>query len=263
MIQLFLSIKIKNRMKQLLIMVICVLSVGQLDAQRMRGVIKRKTAEAAVMGNVGVYDGEYRGLGTNLHYMWGIGRNRQRFSIGLGLRVYNFTAKKREYVTSDASLVKYLIGGTDSIYFDKQNSTLMNTYLAFQIHIKRGIEMGFQFDLGGITFGGTKEGFFHSYELTKTVKEKKLVQPFAFNFNPFASGVGYGSTFNEVYFQFSGGNIMKYRLGFDYFVNEINSKSVITGNGTRFKTENYMVMGAVVWNIRHNKSKYDLWHMND
>ena len=56
---------------------------------------------------------------------------------------------------------------------------------------------------------------------------------------------------------------MRYRLGFNYFVNETNTKTPQTGNGTRFKAENYLVTGAIVWNLRHNQAKYDLWHMKD
>jgi hypothetical protein len=250
-------------LKKLLIIAILFLSMQEINAQGMKGIVKRKTAETAFFANLGVYDGEYWGAGASIHYMWGIGRNKQRFNIGLGLRQYNFSAKKREYVTSDANLVSQLKNGTDSIYFDKQFSSLLNSYLAFQFHIKRGVEFGLNLDLGGITFGGTKEGEFHSYELTLTERKKVIVQPYAFNFNPFFTDLGIGSSFNEAYFQFSGGNIMKYRLGFDFFVNEVNTKTPQTGNGTRFKSMNYMVMGAIVWNIRHHQTRYDLWNMRD
>jgi hypothetical protein len=249
--------------KKGLIILLCVVMAEQMQAQGMRGIIKRKTAETALFGNVGVYDGEYRGIGTNTHYMWGIGRNKQRFSIGVGLRLYNFTTKNREYVTSDQDLVALLKNGTDSLFFAKQSSTILNSYLAFQVHIKRGIEMGFLFDIGGITFGSTKEGFFHSYEITKTQKMKTLMQPYAFNLNTLGQGNGYGSSMNEVYFQFNGGNIMRYRLGFDYYLSEVSTKTPQTANGTRFRSPNYMVMAAVVWNIRHNQTKYDLWNMKD
>jgi hypothetical protein len=250
-------------LKKVLIMAIAMLSFYQIEAQSMKGIVKRKTAEAAFFGNVGVYDGEYWGVGANIHYLWGIGRNRQTFSIGLGLRQFNYSAKKREYVTSDPDLVAKLKNGTDSIYFDKQFSALFNSYLAIQIHIKRGVELGLNFDLGGITFGGTKEGQFHSYELTLTDPKRVDVQPSAFNFNPFFTNAGIGSSFNEAYFQFSGGEIMRYRLGFDYFINEITTKVPQVGNGTRFRQVNYMVMGSIVWNIRHNKTKYDIWNMRD
>ncbi len=249
--------------KKLLLLLLCAFITNAVFAQRMKNVIKRKIAEAAVMYNEGVYDGNYRGLGANIHYLWGIGRNKQRFSIGLGLREYNFSAKNREYVTSDQSLVAKLKNGTDSIYFEKQNSSLLNGYLALQMHIKRGIDFGLHLDIGGLTFGGSKEGFFHSYELTLTERKKVLVQPFAFNFNPFFSNYGLGSSFNEAYFSFNGGKIMRYRLGFDYFVNEVNTKTPQTGNGTRFRSTNYLVMGAIAWNIRYNKARYDMFNFND
>jgi hypothetical protein len=250
--------------KNLLIILFCCCVMQNASAQRMKGAIKRKTAEAAFSYQNGVYDGKYWAVGASTHYMWGIGRNRQRFSIGMGLRQFNFFGKQREYQTSDQTLVSQLKGGTDSLYFDKINSIMLNSYLALQIHIKRGIDFGLNLDLGGITFGGTKQAYFHSYELTNTELRKVLTQPFAFNFNPvpMAWKGGYGSSCNEAYFQFNGGKIMRYRLGFNYFVNETNTKTPQTGNGTRFKAENYLVTGAIVWNLRHNQARYDLWNMN-
>jgi hypothetical protein len=247
-----------------ILFIVCVFGfMQQAQAQNMRKLIKHRVAEAAVFGNFGVYDGDYKGVGVNVHYMLGIGRNRQRFSIGLGLRQYNFFAKNREYKTSDQKLIASLKNGPDSVYVNKVNSSLLSGYLAMQFHIKRGIDFGVNLDLGGITFGGNKDGYFHSYELTLTDPKKVTVGSYGYNSNSLLGRNGYGSTINEAYFQFSGGNIMRYRLGFNYFVNEIELNTPQTGNGTRFRTDNYMVMGAIVWNVRHNKKTYDLWNMND
>jgi hypothetical protein len=250
-------------LKKIFFFVLIICFAHQLHAQNMRKLIKHRIAEAAVFGNFGVYDGDYKGVGVNAHYMLGIGRNRQRFKVGFGLRQYNFFAKNREYKTSDQDLVAELKNGGDSVYVNKVSSSLLSTYLALQFHIKRGIDFGVNFDLGGITFGGNKEGYFHSYELTLTERKKVGIRPSGFNTNSLLGRNGYGSTINEAYFQFSGGDIMRYRLGFNYFVNEINVNTPQTGNGIRFRTDNYMVMAAVVWNLRHNQKRYDMWNMNN
>jgi hypothetical protein len=254
-----------GKMKKLILSIIISLTAfsshGQLKLKRM---VVRKTAEAALMLNGGLYNTSARGIGANIHYMWGIGRQKQRLNVGLGIREYSFWAQKREYETSSADYYKFLQNGTDSIYFDKMQSNILNGYLALQFHIKRGIELGANIDLGGVTFGGTKEGFFHSYELTQTAKKKVAVNPFGFNVNSYgANGFGYGSTFNQLYLQFRGGQIMRYRLGLDYFRNEVITRVPVVGNGTRFKNNSLLVMGAIVWNIRHNKSKYDIWNFQD
>jgi hypothetical protein len=116
--------------------------------------------------------------------------------------------------------------------------------------------------LGGITFGSTKVGYFHSYELTLAAKERVNVQPYGFNWNPLlaSSNSGFGSSFNEAYFQFQANNILKFRAGLNYFVNEIETKTEITGNGKRFKNNNYMFMLGVTFNVRAKKTEREPWN---
>ncbi len=234
---------------------------AQLKLKRM---VVRKTAEASLMFNGGLYNTAARGVGANIHYLWGMGRNRQRINLGFGVRHYSFWSQKREYETADRNYTKNRVGGSDSIYFDKMQSNILNGYFAFMFNIKRGVILGINLDLGGVTFGGTKDGLFHSYELTNTDYKKVQVAPFAFNLNDAGTGAyGYGSTFNQLYLQFRGGQIMRYRLGLDLFRNEVNATVPIVGNGTRFVNNNILLNLGLVWNIRHNKSRYDIWTFQD
>jgi hypothetical protein len=253
------------RIKAIIILLFIIGGVAEVHAQlNLRPLIKRKTAEAAFTMNTAFYDGRHWGVGANIHYMWGIGRNKQRFNIGIGLRQYNYFGRDREYSTSDQALVAKLKNGPDSLYFPKISSHLMNSYIALMFHVKRGVDIGAHIDIGGITFGGSKEAYFHSYELTLGQNKKVLTQPFAFNFNPFFTNSGYGSSFNSLYVQFGSGNIMRYRLGVDYFISETNTKTPQTGNGTRFRNNNLMVQGSICWNIRHNRPNGSFWNnLND
>jgi hypothetical protein len=246
-------------LRKLLVVLALFLCVHHADAQKkMRSVLKRKVAEASLYGNFGLYDGPYWGTGLSVHYMWGIGRNKQRFKVGLGLRNYFFSARNREYFTSDVARVASLRGGTDSIFFPKMQSIILDGYLAFLFHVKRGIDFGINIDVGGLTFGSTKIGYFHSYELTLTQKFRENVQPYGFNLNPLLfQDMSKGSTFNEAYFQFNANNILRIRAGVNYFVNEIETKTIITGNGTRFKNNNYMFMLGCAFNIRAQKTARD------
>jgi hypothetical protein len=250
-------------LRNLLLVLLLSLVTLQADAQRkMRGVLKKKVAEATIYGNFGLYDGPYWGIGTSAQYLWGVGRGNQNFKIGLGIRNYIFNATNRDYATSDADKVATLRGGTDSVFFPKMNAVILNSYLALRFKVKRGIDFGMNIDLFGITFGGTKVGYFHSYELTLAGKERVNVQPYGFNLNPFlpSSNAGYGSSFNEAYFQFQANNILKFRAGLNYFVNEIETKTYITGNGKRFKNNNYMFMLGVTFNVRAKRTEREPWN---
>ncbi len=233
---------------------------GVAQAQmNIRSAIKRKTAEAGIAYTNATYDGRHWGIGANIHYMWGIGRNRQTFNIGLGLRQFNFFARNREYSTSDPALVANLLNGPDSVRFPKMSSHVLNTYLALGIHIRKNIDFGILLDIGGITFGGVKEGYFHSYELTLGQDKKVFSQPQPFNLNPFFTNYGYGSAHNEFYFSFTANEVLRWRLGVDYFTNEITTKTVQTGNGNRFKNNSTMIMAAIAFNIRHNRPENTFW----
>lgn len=136
-------------------------------------------------------------------------------------------------------------------------SNLLNGYIAMRYKIKRGIDFGANIDVGGITFGGSKSGNFHSYELTLTKPQKVNLKPYGYNLNLFGMNGSWGSAFSEVYFQFRAGNIMSYRVSLNMFANEIESSSFITGNGYRFSNNGYMILGSLVWNIRHQQSQWD------
>jgi hypothetical protein len=249
-----------------LLFCLCIVLVAQEAGAQMRlsKVIRRKTAEAALTLNGGFYGGTYYSVGTSIHYMWGLGRKRQTSSIGFGVRHNTFFANNREYTTSDKKYYEVLLGGKDSVRFKKMNSNLLSTYLATQIHIKRGVDLGINFDLFGITFGGTQKANFHSYELTLGKDQPINVKPFAFNINDLATDqYGYGSSLNQIYLNFRGGRIMRYRLGFDYFINEIETQVPITGNGFRFRNNNVMLSGAISWNIRHNKEYTNIWNFKE
>jgi hypothetical protein len=241
--------------KQLLIIIaILMLGQGSYAQARLKVPYKKKKAEAILYGNFGLYDGPYWGAGAATNYLWGVGKYKQNFKVGIGLRGYYFNARNREYMTSDEGYYSQLRGGTDSIFFPKMQSVLLNPYLAIRIKIKRGIDFGINVDLGGVTFGTTKKGYFHSYEITLTERFVENVQPYGFNWNPFyRQGAGSGSTFNEAYFQFNAGPATAYKVGLNYFVNEIYTKTFITGNGFRFRNNNYMFMAGVVFNLRKHK----------
>jgi hypothetical protein len=252
-------------LKRLLFCICIVMLAQEAGAQmRMSKIIRRKTAEAALAFNGGFYGGRYYGISSSIHYMWGVGRKRQTTNIGFGVRHYSFFANNREYRTSSQDYVQELLNGPDSVRFTKLQSNILNGYIATSIHIKRGLDLGINFDLGGITFGGSQDANFHSYELTLGKDVPVNIKPFAFN----STGAGmpgrsYGSTMNQVYLNFRGGRIMRYRLGFDYFVNEVETTVPIAGNGFRFSNNNLMLSGAISWNIRHNREYTHIWNMKE
>jgi len=234
--------------------VLCLAFALPGEAQMMRKVLKKRTAEAGVYGNVGYYGNPHWGGGANIHYLHGIGRKRQTFSVGMGLRANVFFTKRRDYTTSSQALTALNPGGADTMYMPEVQTNTLNAYIALKVHIKRGVDFFFTTDIGGINFGDSKDGFFRSYEtnpLPPGIKYK--TEPYAFNFNMFGQE-SYGTIMSEAYASFRLNNVLKWRLGFNYYRNEYKVDRVVPMNGKRFYQNHWMVMSGLAFDIRWHKT---------
>lgn len=239
--------------KRLILLFICAVLFHNADAQRMRKVLKKRTAEAAIYGNLGYYGNPHWGLGANIHYLHGVGRKKQFFNIGCGLRANVFFSKKRDYTTSSPVLTARNPGGADTMYMPEVQTNTLNAYIAIKIHIKRGVDVHFNTDIGGVNFGDSKFGYFRSYEtnpLPPGVKYK--IEPYAFNANLLNGS--YGSIMSEAYGSFRLNDVLWWRLGFNYFRNEYKLDSNIPMNGKRFYQNHWMVMSALAFDLRWKKN---------
>lgn len=80
-------------LRKLLFFTVFIILSNTLLAQNMRKYIKVKVAEASLSAGFGLYDNPVWGLGPNIHYMIGVGRNEQKFKIGLGIREFSILLK--------------------------------------------------------------------------------------------------------------------------------------------------------------------------
>lgn len=240
--------------KRLLVLAVLLFVVFESDAQYTRKRLKKRTAETSLWGAVGYYGNPHWAVGTNIHYLHGVGRKKQWFSFGCGLRAMAFSTKKRQYQTSSNALYQLNLGGADSMYMDKVQTNTLNAYFAIKIHIKRGVDAIFTTDLGGINFGDSKNGYFHSYEtepLPPGIKYK--TEPYAFN--AFLPKLGaYGSLMSEAYGSFKLSNVLIWRLGFQFFRNEYKVDRDIPLNGRRFYQDHWMAMTALAFDIRWKRN---------
>jgi hypothetical protein len=247
--------------KKLLLLLLIVVCSEAVDAQSKGKFLaqkRRKIANATLYGAFGLYNGSYWSTGAKTNYLWGTGKYKQNVRVGLGVRANFFKTTNREYTTSNLDAIAKNIGGADSLFFPKLRSFNVNPFLCFQVKVKRGIDFGLNIDIGGITFGATKVAYFHSYEQTFTQRIRTNMQAYGFNLNPLLNGSqSYGSSTNEAYFQFNADKRHSYQLGAQYFVNEVQTKAPITGNGTLFKSTNWLVYAGISFNLRWHQAAYD------
>lgn len=240
--------------KKLFIVIISIISTISVKAQ-MRADIKRKVAETCVSGSIGYYDRTANKAGNvSIHYLWGLGRGKQIVSLGFGLRSTIFATKNRYYTTSSIELSKLNPGGEDTLFMPKVQSNTLNGYFTIQFHIKKGVYLNFNTDIGGIVFADSKTGYFQSYETSRVLPGiKYTAEPYAFNMNLFGDN-SYGSLMNEAYFSFRCSNFLRWRLGFQQFRNEYKTTQDVPLNGRRFSEYHYMFTSGLAFNIRQHKT---------
>jgi hypothetical protein len=224
------------------------------SAQMMRKALKKRTAETCVYGNFGYYGNPHWGVGANIHYLHGIGRKRQTFSVGAGIRANTFFTKRREYTTSSAALSKLNPGGADTIYMPKVQTNSLNAYIAIKIFVKRGVDIFINTDIGGINFGDSQDGFFRSYETDPIPPGTRYKsEPYAFNLNmPWTES--FGTIMSEMYGSFRLNHVLKWRLGINYLRNEYKIDRSIPMNGKRFSQNHWMVMSGLAFDIRWHQT---------
>lgn len=249
-------------MKRLLVCALLLALGMPSEAQQMRKVLKKRTAEAGVCGSMGYYGNTHWGADANIQYLHGIGRKKQWLSVGLGLRAHVFGSKKREYTTSSAKLTALNPGGADTMYMPEVQTNSLNAYAAIKIHIKRGVDVFFNWDIGGVNFGDSKPGYFRSYETNpgKINEVKYKTEPYAFNLNT-GNSDSYGTLVAEGYGSFRLNRQMNWRLGFNYLRNEYKVDRNVPMNGKRFYQNHWLVMTGLAFDIRwkQNKAQENYW----
>lgn len=238
--------------KSFLILCICLFVASISEGQNMRKQIKKRTAEAGLCGSLGYYGNPHWGIGLNMQYLHGVGRKKQRLSIGCGLRGFVFFSKNREYSTSSPVLAARNRGGADTMFMEKVQTNTVNAYIAIKIHIKKGVDLHFNTDIGGVNFGDSKDGFFKSYETSPAPPYKKYkTEPYAFNVNLLNGS--YGSIMSEAYGSFRLNEQFVWRLGINYYRNEYKLDTNIPMNGRRFYQNHWMAMTGIAVNLRWKK----------
>lgn len=240
-------------MKSFSILLLVIMSYTYSHAQQanIRKELKKRTAEAGVYGGLGYYGNEHWGVGTNIHYLHGIGLRKQKFSFGCGLRINVFNSKKREYTTSSQRLTALNYGGADSMYLPEVQTNTLNAYFAFKYHLKRGVDIFFTTDLAGINFADSKDGYFHSYETQRLPYPgiRYKTEPYAFNIRvPWSES--YGTLVSELYGSFRLNKLLYWKLGFQYIRNEYKVDRNIPMNGKRFYQNQWMVTTGLTFDIR-------------
>lgn len=234
----------------------------QSEAQISRGYMKRKYSQVGAYGGFGYYGNAHYAFGTNIQYTVAIGRKKQHFCVGGGLRFQSFFTKDRFYSTSSVELAALNRGGADSLFFTKIQNNTLNAFLTLQFHIKPGVDIYINTDIGGINFGDRRTGAYVSYENNPDFNTSNPnfpvdygTEPYAFNLNLYNQS--YGTVMSEIYGSFKINELVGWRLGVQNYRNEYVTNIEVPFNGKRFSQSNWMATLGLTFDLRQHKIIYD------
>lgn len=205
-------------------------------------------------------NGDFTTAALALNRLHGLGQSH-RFRIGYGLRFTSAFGSNTDYRTAPAKLTsgnesivalfsEDIIANIDTIRFPKTQINSLNLSINLEYAISRKLEVGFNIDAIGISFGGNQTGIFTANSpvrssLSGTAQEAK---PTAFNLL-LISDSDLGSLNSEAYIRYRVTPKISVRGGLGFQFNEYTTLRKLTLENDRFRAKNAMPMLAVSYHF--------------
>lgn len=223
-------------------------TIGQPAAKRID-----QTLDAGVSTN-----GEFTTAALSINRLHGLWQSR-RFRIGYGLRFTSAFGTNTNYRTAPASLVKGPGGESvlglfvkniedniDTLRLPKTQANSLNVSLNLEYAISRRVNVGFNIDVIGFTFGPNQAGTFLANSpvrssLSGTVQDAKLT-----SFNILLGDQSdRGSLNSEGYVRYRFSDRISLRGGIRFIVHEYTTQRKLTFENDRFRSSNASGLLAV------------------
>lgn len=204
--------------------------------------------------------GDFTTVALSLNRLHGLGQSH-RFRIGYGLRFTSAFGTNTDYRTAPAKLTSGsesivalfsddLVANIDTIRFPKTQINSLNISINLEYAISRKLEVGFNIDAIGVSFGGNQTGTFTANSpvrssLSGTAQEAK---PTAFNLL-LISDSDQGSLNSEAYVRYRFTPKVSVRGGLGFQFNEYTTLRKLTLENDRFRAKSAMPLLAVSYHF--------------
>ena len=176
---------------------------------------------------------------------------KKRFKIGYGLRFTSQIGKDLTYTTAPAKLVaqqtgpqvlfsKKYLENVDTFNVANSNHNMLNVSINIQYTIKEKLDIGFNIDASGFTFGKKVNGAYQSYQDTKNVSSQPA-QPTSLN----ALLVGEndnGSLNSELYLRYWLCEKWGVKAGITYLFTEYTTENKLRLDNDRWRNKSVLGM---------------------
>ncbi len=226
-------------MKIIYLLLLCLVTIIDGYAQRIEP--KKQSNVDVALSAVGGFSGA---LSYNQWY--GIGK-ANRFKIGWGVRLTSFTAKDRDYVTAPARLtsgevgpqvlfVENILSNFDTLKFARSQTNALNLVIHLGYAFRK-VDVGFNIDAIGITFGKTQTGTFIAESTGSSFHNtQQSAKPTTFNLL-LVSDNDLGSLNSELYARYWLSEKVGLRLGGSFQFVEYTASQKLTFENDRFRNK--------------------------
>lgn len=201
-------------------------------------------------------------VALSINRLYGLWQSR-RFRIGYGLRLTSAFGRNTDYKTAPPELVKgegkgSVIGlftkdldeNIDTLRLPQTQGYSVNTSFNLEYVLSRRVELGFNIDVIGFTFGPTQNGTFIANSpvrspLSGTVQEARLT-----TFNVLLGDKSdRGSLNSEGYVRYRLNPRFSLRTGLSFQFNEYTTANKLTFGNDRFRSSNLRVLLAAAYHF--------------
>ncbi len=234
-------------MKKILSILLCCLFIGQGYAQEFGKVTYKSANTFGYSMGIGSSEGAATIDWSHLH---GLGKKNQRFKIGYGFRFTSYFGSNQNYTTAPALLTSKQEGpqvlfsetydeNIDTLTFSSVQVNCFNVSIHLQYSFTPKLELGFNIDAAGFSFGGKQTGTFVSSQQPSNSVQK--AKPTAFNLL-LVSDNDIGSLNSEIFARYWLNKKWAVKAGAMFLFTEYTTENKLTFDNDRFRNKSLLLM---------------------
>lgn len=187
--------------------------------------------------------------------LYGLGKS-DRFKIGWGVRLNTFFGSQSDFITAPAKLTsgkesivalftENIASNLDTLQLTRSAVGSLNSKIVLQYSFKK-LDVGFNIDAIGFTFGGKQSGRFIANESKSLNNTTQNAKPTAFNLL-LISDSDIGSLNSELYFRYWFNDRFAVRAGASFQFVEYTTDRALTFENDRFRQKALLPFIAITY----------------
>lgn len=187
-----------------------------------------------------------------------LGKKGRKLGVGYGLRFTSYFGTNQNYITAPARLTSRQTGpqvifsktfneSLDTVTFSKSQINSLNIALFFDYKVAPRIEIGFNIDALGFSFGARQKGTFSSTLRSSSVSETQAAKPTSVNVL-LVSDNDIGSLNSEFLVRYKLANNIAIKTGFCFLFAEYQTDRKLIFDNDRFRNKATMALIGITYN---------------